>query len=171
MARARLCQIRRPRRRSSSQRCAEPACHEMSQMNLTAVFKIVDDLANDTAAAVCGHRCIKVNCAMGAVGAGERAGNSAFEGLGALLAKWRNDTHGLCFALLAEIFASSTSCRRKLRIPAGKEATRPLRTIQTCEARSYFNQVRIIIHVRAPRPSGTIPTSKFFPTQGRASIC
>jgi hypothetical protein len=86
-------------------RCAEPACHDMSQVNLTPVLKIVNDLANDTAAAVRSHRCIKVNFAMGAIGAVERRRNSAFEGLGTLLAKWRNDTHGFCFASLAEIFA------------------------------------------------------------------
>jgi hypothetical protein len=87
-------------------RCAEPTRHEMSQVNLTPVLKIVNDLANDTAAAVRSHCCIKVNFAMGAVGACERARDGAFEGLGTLLAKWRNDTHGFCFALLAEIFAS-----------------------------------------------------------------
>ena len=54
---------------------------------------------------------------------------------------------------------------------AGKEAIRPLPMAQTCEARSYFSQVRIIIHVTAATPSGTIPTSRFFPTHGRASIC
>jgi hypothetical protein len=83
----------------------EPARHKMSQMNLTAVLKIVNDLANDTAAAVCGHRCIKVNFAMGAIGASERGRDSAFEGLGTLLAKWWDDTHGFCFALLAKVLA------------------------------------------------------------------
>src|SRR5438876_112567 len=53
----------------------------------------------------------------------------------------------------------------------GKEAIRPLPMAQTCEARSYLSQARIIIHVIAATPSGTIPTSKFFPTQGRATIC
>jgi hypothetical protein len=83
----------------------EPARHKMSQMNLTPVLKIVNDLANDTAAAVCGHRCIKVNLAMGAIGARERGRNGAFEGLGTLLAKWCDDTHGFCFALLAKVLA------------------------------------------------------------------
>ena len=89
-------------------RCAEPACHEMSQVNLMAVLKIMDDLADDTAATVRGHCCIKVNCAMGAVGTCERGRNGAFERLGALLTKRRNDTDGFCFASLAEIFASSS---------------------------------------------------------------
>src|SRR5437763_16502823 len=78
----------------------------MSQMNLTAVLKIVNDLPDNTAAAVCGHCCIKVNCAMGAVGTCERRRNSAFEGFGALLTKRRDDRGGFCFASLAEIFAS-----------------------------------------------------------------
>jgi hypothetical protein len=87
-------------------RCAEPACHEMSQVNLTPVFKIVNDLANDAAASVRGHRCIKINFAMGAVGARERCLNSTFERFRTLLAKWRNDTDGFCFASLAKVFAS-----------------------------------------------------------------
>jgi hypothetical protein len=89
-------------------RCAEPTCHEMSQVNVTAVLKIMDNLADDTAAQVRGHCCIEVNCTMGAVGACERGYDSAFEGLGALLAKRRNDPHRLCFTLLAEIFAGAS---------------------------------------------------------------
>jgi hypothetical protein len=61
-------------------RCAEPTCHEMPQVDLTAVLKIMNDLADDTAPSVRGHCCIKVNCAMGAIGACERGRNSAFEG-------------------------------------------------------------------------------------------
>src|SRR6476661_7364679 len=60
---------------------------------------------------------------------------------------------------------------RRWRKLAGKEAIRPLPMVQTCEARSYFSQVRIIIHVTAATPRGTIPTSRFFPTHGRATIC
>src|SRR4030095_11672865 len=98
----------------------EPTRHEMSQMNLAPVLKIVNDLANDTAPAVCGHRCIKVNFAMGAVGASERRRYSALEGLGTLLAKWRNDTHGFCFALIAEMlaglsFAAAESAYRRVQ--------------------------------------------------------
>ncbi|HEU5313868.1 MAG TPA: hypothetical protein VFU08_08580 [Candidatus Udaeobacter sp.] len=80
----------------------------MSQVNLAPVLKVVNDLADDTATAERGYGCIKVNRAMGAIGARERVRDSAFERLGALLAKRRNDAHGLCFALLAEIFASSS---------------------------------------------------------------
>jgi hypothetical protein len=106
-------------------RCAEPTCHKMSQMNLTPVLKIVNDLANDTAATVCGHCCIKVNFAMGAVGARERGRYSPLEGLGTLLAKWCNDTHGFCFAWLAEIlaglsFAGAESAYRRIQKRCGR---------------------------------------------------
>src|SRR6266498_5946858 len=56
-------------------RCAEPTCHETSQVNLTPVLKVVNDLANNTAAAVRGHCRIEVDCAMRAVGACERGRN------------------------------------------------------------------------------------------------
>src|SRR5437762_12018554 len=80
----------------------------MSQVNLAAVLKIVNNLADDTAAAVRCHCCIKVNCAMGTVGACERGRNRAFERFGASLTKRRNDTDGLRFAALTEIFASAS---------------------------------------------------------------
>jgi hypothetical protein len=91
------------------ERCAEPMRHEMSQMNLMPVLKVVDDLADDPATPVCCHCCIEVNRAMGTVGACERARNSSFEGFGALLTKRRNDAHRLSFTSLAEIFASVSS--------------------------------------------------------------
>src|SRR5438034_1277096 len=60
---------------------------------------------------------------------------------------------------------------RRLCKLAGKEAIPPLPTAQTCEAPSYFSQVRIIIHVTVATPSGIMPTRRFFPTHGRATIC
>ena len=89
-------------------RRAEPARHEMSQMNLSRVLKVVNDLSDDTAAAIRRRRCIKVNGAMSAVRARERGRNRAFEWLGALLTKRCNDSYRLCFALLAEMFARSS---------------------------------------------------------------
>jgi hypothetical protein len=98
----------------------EPARHEVAQVNLMPVLKIMNDLANDTTTAVCGHRCIKVNFAMGAIGASECGCYSAFEGFRTLLAKWRNDTHGFCFALIAEMlaglsFAAAESAYRRVQ--------------------------------------------------------
>src|SRR5256886_6726351 len=102
----------------------------MSQMNLTAVLKVMNDLADNTAAAVCGHCCIKVNCAMGAVGTCEHGRNSAIEGFGALLTKRRDDTHGFCFALLAEIFASPSLAATQGAYRRGKKRNPPLRPIK-----------------------------------------
>src|SRR5438552_17403398 len=82
-------------------RCVEPTCYEMSQMNLTAVLKIVNDLPDNTAAAVCGHCCIKVNCVMVSVGTCERRRNSAFEGLRAFLTKRHDETEGFGCASVA----------------------------------------------------------------------
>jgi hypothetical protein len=89
-------------------RRAKPTRHKMSQMNLAAVLKIVNDLADDTATAVRSHCCIKVNGPMSAVRACERSPNGTFERLGALLTKRRNDPYRPCFALLAEMFARSS---------------------------------------------------------------
>src|SRR5438876_7148682 len=55
------------------------------------------------------------------------------------------------------------------RRPVDREAMRSHPTDQTLEARSYFNQIRINTHVKQATPSGTIPTSRFFPSQGRRS--
>src|SRR6266496_2728573 len=57
----------------------------------------------------------------------------------------------------------SRSCK-----PADREATQSRLILQTLGTRSYFNQVRIIIHVKPATPNGTIPTSRFLPTHGRA---
>src|SRR5262249_49652100 len=70
------------------QRGLEPAGYKMTQMNLAAVFKFVDDFANDSATAIRRHRCLEVNRAMDAVGTGERAGNGAIEWFRAFLAEW-----------------------------------------------------------------------------------
>ena len=67
----------------------------MTEVNLAVVFKFVDDLANDTATAVCGYCSVEVNLAMGAVRTGKRAGDGTFKRFGAFLAKWRDDADGL----------------------------------------------------------------------------
>ena len=112
-------------------------------MNLAPVLKIVNDLANDTAAAVCGHRCIKVNFAMGAVGASERRRYSALEGLGTLLAKWRNDTHGFCFALIAEMlvglsFAGAESAYRRVQSDVAASNNSNLRNAIIFQPRTHY---------------------------------
>jgi len=78
-------------------------------MNLATVFKFVDDLANDTATAVRGHGCVEVNRAMGTVGTGKGVGDRTLERFGAFLAKWRDDSDGFRFALIAEVLTSSNA--------------------------------------------------------------
>src|SRR6266545_2139805 len=92
------------------QRCAEPARHEMTQVNLATVLKVVNNLANNPATAVGGNGRIEVNGAMGAIGAGEFTGDRAFERFGAFLAKRRNNAYDLCFALITQILAGSNIC-------------------------------------------------------------
>jgi hypothetical protein len=78
-------------------------------MDLATVFKFVGDLANNTATTVRGHGCVEVNRAMGTVGAGKGVGDRTLERFRAFLAKWRDDPDGFCFALVAEVLASSNA--------------------------------------------------------------
>src|SRR5213083_1534751 len=91
------------------QRSAEPTRYEMAQVNLAPIFKFVNDLANDAATAICGHGCVEVNHAMRTVGTCKCACDGTLEGFGTFLAKWCDDTGGLCFALIAEILARSNA--------------------------------------------------------------
>jgi hypothetical protein len=53
----------------------------MTQMDLAVVFEFVNDVANDSAASVCGDRCVEVNRAMRTIRAAKRSVDGAFEGL------------------------------------------------------------------------------------------
>jgi hypothetical protein len=83
--------------------------YKLSQVHLASVFKFVNDLSNNTASAVCSDGCVEVDRAVGAVSAGKHASDSAVEGFRAFLAKWRDDTYGFCFALIAKMLASSNA--------------------------------------------------------------
>jgi hypothetical protein len=88
-------------------RSEKPAPYKMTQMHLTVVFELVDDVSNYTAAAVCGDGCVKIDCAMRTVRAAERSGNGAFKGLRTCFAKWRRDADDLCFAIITKVLAST----------------------------------------------------------------
>src|SRR5262249_1520741 len=101
---------------------AKPAPYKMTQMHLAVVFEFVNDVSNDTAAAVCGDGCIKIDCAMRTVRAAKRSGNGSFKGLRTCFAKWRRDADGLCFATITQVLASTdvlsasgTRCRIEQR--------------------------------------------------------
>src|SRR2546430_6950423 len=77
----------------------KPARYKMSQMKLARVFKFVNNLANDTATAVCGHSCVEVNRAMSTVGTCKCARDGTLEGFRACLTKWRHDASDPCLAV------------------------------------------------------------------------
>src|SRR6266567_2017375 len=79
----------------------EPARHQMTEVDLAPVLKIMDDLANDSATAIRRNSSVKMNRAMSAVRANERAGNCAFERFGAFPAKGRDNARGLLLAFCA----------------------------------------------------------------------
>jgi hypothetical protein len=89
------------------ERSAKPAPYKMTQMHLAIVFEVVDDVSNDTAAAVCGDGYVKIDCAMCTVRAAERGGNGSFKGLRTCFAKWRRDADDLCFATITQVLAST----------------------------------------------------------------
>src|SRR5437773_9573458 len=60
--------------------------------------------------------------------------------------------------------------RRRCCKPADREAMRLHLFHQALGARPYFNQARIIAHVKVVTPSGTIPTSRSFPNHGSARV-
>jgi hypothetical protein len=91
------------------QSSAEPTRYKMAQVNSPTVFEFVNDLANNAAPAVCGDGCVKVDPAVGTVGACKCACYGTLERFRAFLAKWRHDTDSFCFALIAEILASSNA--------------------------------------------------------------
>src|SRR6266487_2708323 len=91
------------------QRSMQPTRYKMAQVNVAPVFKFVNNLANNTATAVCGHGRLEVNCPMGAVGTCKCAFDGAVEWFRTFLAKWRADANGFCFALIAKILASSNA--------------------------------------------------------------
>ena len=89
------------------ERSAKPAPYKMTQMYLAVVFEFVNDVANDTAAAVCGDGCVEVDCAMRTVRAAKHSANGSFKGLGTSFAKWRRDADNLCFATITQVLAST----------------------------------------------------------------
>jgi len=73
----------------------------MTEMDLAPVLKVMDDLANDSAAAIRRDSSVKMNRAMSAVRANKGAGNCAFERFGAFPAKGRDDPRDLRLAFFA----------------------------------------------------------------------
>ena len=87
----------------------EPARHQMPQMELTAIFEIENDAANNPAAAIGGDGSIKMQRAMLAIRAAELACDRAGKRLRAFCAKRGDDARGFGVAFAAKIFALSNS--------------------------------------------------------------
>src|SRR5262245_55703984 len=89
----------------------------MTEVDLPVVFEFVDNVANDTATAVCGHGRVEVDRAMRTVRTAKRVADCAFEGLRTCLAKRRHDAYDLCFAAIAKILAGAdvlpANCARR----------------------------------------------------------
>src|SRR6202140_4236283 len=82
----------------------------MSEMELAAVFEIEDDAANNPAAAIGGDGGVKVQGAVGAVGASKCSADCAGERFRAFRAKRRNDAGDLRVAFCAKIFTRRNTC-------------------------------------------------------------
>src|SRR5205085_6083800 len=80
----------------------QPARDQMAKMNLASVFKIENDVANDSAASVSRNRGVEMEDAMGAVGAGKDGGNCAIKRLGTFRAKRRPNSANFCVAFAAK---------------------------------------------------------------------
>src|SRR5260370_22249145 len=74
----------------------QPARDQMAKMNLASVFKIENDVANDSAASVSRNRGVEIEDAMGAVGAGEDGANSAIKRLGTFPAHRPQKSGNIC---------------------------------------------------------------------------
>jgi hypothetical protein len=83
----------------------QPARDQMTKMDLAAVFKIENDVANNAAAAVGRDGGIEMERTMRAVGAGKRGCDCTVKRLGTFRAKRRHNSGNLRFALAAKIFA------------------------------------------------------------------
>src|SRR5207237_3713232 len=87
------------------ERCHQPACDQMTEMDLPAVFKIEHDVPNYSTTAVSRNGGVEMEKTMSAVSAGKGAGDCAIERLGTFCAKRRHYSTNLRFAFKAKIFA------------------------------------------------------------------
>src|SRR5439155_25546668 len=152
------------------QRSAEPARNALTQINLVTVLKVVNDLANNPATAVCGNGRVEVNGTMGAIGAGEFTGNRAFEWFGAFLAKRRYNADDLCFALITEILAGSNICSTDLAdrwIEKRCDSPQPIKLWKRDHISSRFASTPTSNRLRR---AGQFPRADSFPAEGEQAF-
>ncbi len=89
-----------------AQGLAEPGGEGIAQVTLLSVFEIVDQLADEAAAAIGGHGAIEVQLAVLAIGAAKGLGDGAGKGLGTFRAKWGDNPGRASLAISAQIFCA-----------------------------------------------------------------
>src|SRR5207253_4206909 len=87
------------------ERVHQPARDQIAKMNLASVFKIENDVANDSAASVSRNRGVEMQEAMGAVGEGKEGGNCAMKRRGTFREKRRHNSANFGCAFAARICA------------------------------------------------------------------
>src|SRR5438552_11717643 len=122
----------------------------MPQMQLTAIFKIENDAANNPAAAIGGDGSVKVQRAMLAIRAVELVCDRAGKRLRAFCAKRRDDADSLSVAFIAKIFAmgnAGSANRADRRI---KQRCNRGETVKLCE-RQHISTSRALASTSSRR--------------------
>src|SRR5438309_3417672 len=135
------------------ERCHQPARDQMAKVNLAAVFKIEDHVANDSAAAVSGNRGVEMEDAMGAVSAGKCGGDRAAERFRAFRAKRRHNSGNVSFTLVTKIFAQTDRCRAngaRRRIEQRGDPAKKAR----CRERQHVSTSRALLATSSTRLQG-----------------
>ena len=91
------------------ERIRQPLRHNMTQVDLTIVLKIVDDTPNDAATPISRDRCLEIEFTMSTIRARKPIGNRAGERLRACFAERRHDPRRLRIAIAAKILRRTDS--------------------------------------------------------------
>src|SRR5256885_7170850 len=124
----------------------------MAQIDLAAVSKIVNNLADDPATAIGGDRSVKMNCTMRAVRTRKLTDNCAFKRFGTSCTKRPNNTRGLFLASSAEIFARPDYRRADRTDWRGEEGEKCNLNTENTVRRHNFNLVTIFTLTNLPHP-------------------
>jgi len=128
----------------------QPPRDQMAKMDLPAVFKIENDMANNPAAAKSRNRGLEIEGAMRAIGAGERGCDCAIKRLRAFVTKWRYDPGNFRFALGAEILVQIDRRRAdgaRRRIKQRRDSAKKVR----CGEHRHISTSRALSTTSSPR--------------------
>src|ERR1051326_4698682 len=85
---------------------AEPARDWMAEVALLSIFELMEDVANEAATAIRGHRGLEIQFPVLAIRAAKRLSDRAGKGLGALRTEGRDDAWCALLAIGAKIFGT-----------------------------------------------------------------